>query len=381
MEFGFSPEVEEFRQHLRGFARDRLAPYYRASDRKGQFEPGIQAAVASLGLLGLRIPEQYGGQEADYVTSGMVCEELARGDFNVGWMVVTSLLLSDIIVASGTPDQCAAWLPSIASGEHIPAIGLTEPEAGTDAASLRLRAVVDGDGWRLDGEKTSISFGMTAEKMLVFARTSADGPKGITAFYVDMNSDGIERSPFEDVGARAIGRASIHFDGVRVPSSRILGVVGEGFTQVMRGFDYSRALIALLCIGTALESLDEAITYAGERKTFGRPIATNQGVSFPIVEYETYLRSARLLAYEALSMKDRGLAHTLEAALVKWWVPRMAGDAVHQALLTFGQLGYSDEFPFGQRMRDILGMEIGDGTDQVAKIVASRQLFGRHAAR
>jgi cyclohexanecarboxyl-CoA dehydrogenase len=197
---------------------------------------------------------------------------------------------------------------------------------------------------------------------------------------VPLTAKEVSRWPFQDVGGRPIGRASIHFDGLYVPDEDMLGEEGKGFTSVMQGFDYSRALIALLCIGAGQASIDEALEYSTQRHAFGQPIGKFQGVAFPLVEYATLLRAARLLSYEVLWRVDNGMPHTMEGAMVKWWVPRLAVDAAHEALLTFGQLGYSEEFPHSQRMRDMMGMEIGDGTAQVSKIVVARQLLGRASA-
>ena len=380
MNFDFDTDTEAFRQHLRTFARAQLAPHYQSDDREGRFHAGLQKQLAELGLFGLLIPEHLGGQGASYITSGVACEEIARADFNAGWLITNALLLSDILNTHGTDEQKKRWLPPIASGEQVPAVCLTEPGHGTDASALEMRAERDGDGWRLTGEKTSISLGMHAEFALVFARTGGPGAGGISGFYVPLTSKEVSRTAFRDVGGRAIGRASIHFDGLPVQAQDMLGAAGKGFVTVMQGFDYSRALIALLCIGSGQASIDEALEYSKQRHAFGQPIGKFQGVAFPLVEYATHLRAARLLSYEVLWRKDKGLPHTMEGAMVKWWAPRLAVDAAHQALLTFGQLGYSEEFPHGQRMRDIMGMEIGDGTAQVAKLVVARQLLGRASA-
>ena len=380
MNFDFDDETEEFRQSLKSFAQTELAPHYLSDAREGAFRPGLQKQLAQLGLFGLLIPEHFGGQGASYTISGIACEEIARADFNAGWLITNALLLSDILNTHGTEEQKQRWLPPIASGEQVPAICLTEPGHGTDAGALEMRAERHGDGWLLTGEKTSISWGMHAEFALVFARTGGPGARGISGFYVPLTAKEVSRTAFTDVGGRAIGRASIHFDGLYVPAEDMVGDEGKGFTSVMQGFDYSRALIALLCIGCGQQSIDEAVDYAKQRHAFGQPIGKFQGVSFPLAEFATHLRAARLLSYEVLWRTDNGMPHTMEGAMVKWWAPRLGVDAAHQALLTFGQLGYSEDFPYAQRMRDMMGMEIGDGTAQVSKLVVARQLLGRDAA-
>ncbi len=380
MNFEFDDDTEAFRQYLKDFAQSELAPHYQSDDREGRFHEGLHKQLADLGLFGLLIPESLGGQAAKYVTSGMACEEIARADFNAGWLVTNSLLLSDIINTHGSEAQKKRWLPPIASGEQVPAICLTEPGHGTDAGALEMRAERDGSNWRLTGEKTSISLGMHAEYALVFARTGGPGAGGVSGFYVRLTDKEVSRTAYRDVGGRAIGRASIHFDGLPVAAEDMLGAENKGFSTVMQGFDYSRALIGLLCIGSGQASIDEALEYSKLRHAFGQPIGKFQGVTFPLIEFSTHLRAARLLSYEVLWRKDKGLPHTAEGAMVKWWAPRLSHDAAHQALLTFGQLGYSEDFPHAQRMRDIMAMEIGDGTAQVSKLIAARQLLGREFA-
>lgn len=226
-----------------------------------------------------------------------MCEEIVRADFNAGWLITNALLITDIINTHGTTEQKKRWLPPIAAVEHIPAICLTEPEHGKDAGALKMRADREGGGWRLTGEKTSISLRMHAEFALVFARIGGPGAKGISSFYVPLTAKEVTRAPICDVGGRPIGRGSIHFNGLYVPAEDMLGGEGQGFTSVMQGFDYSRALIALLCIGAAQASIDEALEHAKEREAFGQPIGKFQGVAFPMVEYATHLRAARLLSY------------------------------------------------------------------------------------
>lgn len=377
MDFSLTPEQESFRADVRSFAQRELAPYYAADDRAARMRPDLPSRFATLGLTGLRIPEQWGGQGADAVTVGVAAEEIARADFNACYILINTTLVSEILLSAGDAGQFERWLPRIASGESLPALLLTEPDHGSDAAALTVRAERDASGWRLFGEKTSITLGMYADVAVVFARTGGAGAGGVSAFVVDLDDRHVSRSQFDDLGNRAIGRASVHFDGLPVPADGLLGAEGAGFTAVMRGFDYSRAVIALACLGTASAALDDALDYARQRMAFGRPIGAFQGVSFPLVEHATYLKAARLLCYDALWRKDNGLDHTVEANMAKWWVPRLAADVVHQALLTFGHAGYSTDNPQGQRLRDVIGLEIGDGTAQIAKLVVARQLLGR----
>jgi len=380
MHYGFDDDEQAFRAEVRRWADEVLAPHYQSDDKAARFRRQQAADMAQMGLTGLRIPEQHGGQAASAVIAGIAAEEVGRADFNAGYLIINTALISDIIVRNATEEQQAAWLPGIASGQTIPCICVTEPGAGSDAAHLELRAVPDGDGWSLQGEKTSITLGMDADRAVVLARTGGPGARGVSAFWVDLNATGITRSAFDDLGSRAIGRASLHFDGVRVTRADLIGAEGEGFVSVMQGFDYSRAIIGLLCLGAAEVSLDEALQWARDRQAFGQPIGAFQGVSFPLAEYATYVRGARHICYEALWLKDNHLEHSTEAAMAKFWGPKLATEVIHQCLLTLGHVGYSTEHKVGQRLRDVIGLEIGDGTAQVSKLVISRGLLGREYA-
>jgi cyclohexanecarboxyl-CoA dehydrogenase len=380
MDFSWSPEHEELRATLRRFAEAELAPRYLSDEAEARFPRDLLAPLAELGVLGMRIPERYGGSEADFVSAGIASEEICRAHLGVGYLALIPVLVSEIVAGSASAAQRERMLPPIASGQAVPALCLSEPGHGSDAAHLTLRAERDGPGWRLFGEKTSISLGMDADVALVFARTGGEGARGVSAFFVELDESHLERSAFNDHGSRSIGRASLFFEGHPVPEGGLLGKEGEGFIRVMQGFDVSRAMIGLMCLGAAQASLEEARAYAQERRTMGKPISAHQAVAFPLVEYETYLRAARLLSYEALWRRDQGMPHALEANMVKWWVPKLAVEAAHLALLTTGHTGYSDELPHGQRLRDIIGLEIGDGTAQIAKLVAARHLFGRGSA-
>jgi cyclohexanecarboxyl-CoA dehydrogenase len=380
MDFAVGDEQRAFRDAVAAFARDRLASDYALADRRGAFREGLIADMAGMGLLGLRVPVEHGGQGADALSTGIAAEEVSRADINAAYLVLLPALIAEVLVGAASPEQRERWLPAIAAGETLACFCLTEPEHGSDAAALSLRARRDGSGWRLTGEKTSISLAMAADTSLVFARTGGEGARGISAFYVRLDDRYVQRSPFEDLGERAIGRASLAFDGHPAAAKELVGGEGEGFVRCMQGFDYSRALIALMCLACAQRSLEDALAYARERRAFGQPISRQQAVSFPLVELATQMRGARLLCYEALWRKDRGLPHALEANMVKWWGPSLAVDACHQALLTFGHSAYSEELPLAQRLRDVIGLEIGDGTAQIAKLVAARHLFGREFA-
>lgn len=381
MDFGFSEEQEFFREEMRGFAEKSLAPHYQPDDASALMSPSIRRDLAAMGLFGLRVPERFGGQEANAVAVGIAAEEISRANINAAYMLLSTALIGDIFMTACSPEQQERWLRPIAEGAIYPTLALTEPDHGSDAAAIELEARSDGaGGWTLHGEKTSISLTLQADTVVVFARTGGPGARGISAFYIPLDREGIQRVRLEDVGNRAAGRGSIFFDGVKVEKDELIGEEGAGFIAVMQGFEYSRVLIGLMALGTAEAAMDDAFEYARTRETFGQPIGTRQGVAFPLVEHATYLAAGRLLCYEALWRKDNGLDHTVQANMVKWWVPKIAGEAIHQSLLTFGHAAWSVDNPQSQRMRDAMGFEIADGTAQIAKLVAARALLGRKFA-
>ena len=365
------------------FARERLRPGYQQRENEGGVDRALCREMGRLGLIGIDLPEAYGGMGQSGVTAGLLIEDIAYGDFNVSYVQLLASLMGMIVARNASAELAQAWVPKLIVGEAICALGLTEPRGGSDAANLTLRARSAGDHYVLDGEKASISFSDQADVAVVFARTGdlADGARGVSAFLVPLDATGIQRTRYADLGSKLVGRGSLFFDAVRVPVDHRIGAEGKGFTQVMQGFDYSRVLIALQCIAAAQASIDETWAYVQERKTFGLPLAQYQGVTFPIVEYETQLAAARQLCYHALELRDAGRPHTAEAAMVKWFGPKTAFDAIHQCLLTFGHYGWSMDLPHQQRLRDVMGLEIGDGTAQVMKLIVARERVGRLAVQ
>ena len=281
----------------RRFAREKLAPQYQARDKSGVLDKSLIREMGELGLMGADLPEAYGGLGAPGVTAGIIAEELAYGDFNVSAVPVGVSLLGAVIMSSGTPKLAQYWIPRMISGETLMGVCVTEPSSGSDAGAMKLRCRRDGDHYVLDGEKTSITFADCADAFIVFARTGApeSGAAGITALIVPADTPGVARSRFNDVGSHIIGRGSVFFEAVRVPVENRLGGENQGFTHVMRGFDFSRALIALQCVGCAQASLDEAWEYTKSRTAFNAPIASYQGVTFPLVEGDSQIAAIRQL--------------------------------------------------------------------------------------
>jgi cyclohexanecarboxyl-CoA dehydrogenase len=377
VDFAFTEAQQEFARVVRAFALEELAPKYAHWDRTGAFPAEQWRKMGELGITGICLPDAYGGQQADCVTAGIAAEEVSRGDFNCGYALIENCLNGEILQHASESTK-AAWLPGMARGERVVAIAVTEAGGGSDAANMRTRAVRHGDEYILNGEKSGISMVMPADAVVVFAKTSMDaGARGVSAFLVPTDLPGVGRTPLHDMGERAIQRGSLFLDDVHVPRGHLIGDEGQGFYLVMNAFDYSRVIIALMCIGAAEQSLDETIAYVKQRQAFGRPLAKFEGVSFPIAEHATTIEAARWLCYRTLWLRDQGWPHSKEAAMVKWWGPKVAVDAIHECLLLHGHYGYTQDLPIEQRLRDVIGLEIGDGTAQVSKIVIARELFGR----
>lgn len=358
------------------FADDRVAPGYVVRDETRVLDRAVCAEMGELGLIAPELPEHLGGQGTSKVAAGVIHEQIAAADLSMSYINLLGSLNAQILADHGDADIVAPWLHELTSGRVIASLGLTEPRGGSDAAQLALKMTRDGDHYVLDGEKTSISAADQAEISVVFGRTGGDGARGITAVLVPMDLPGITTTRFDCHGQRAIGRGSIFFDNVRVPTSHRLGDEGGGFVQVMQGFDFSRALIGLQVLAVARAALDDAWTYSTERTAFGQPLSAFQGVSHRLAEFDTQVEAARLLCYQALWAADRGLAHTAEAAMCKWWAPKLAYDVVHECLLVLGHGGY-DRGVMEQRLRDVLGFQIGDGTAQIMKTVIARDRVGR----
>jgi cyclohexanecarboxyl-CoA dehydrogenase len=377
---GFEPtaEQDELRASVRSFARREFASTYLSRAQSTDFPWKALRSLGDLGLLHLLCPPEHGGpEEPAYVAAGIAVEELAYADFNIANVLIPPMIITYILGQFGSRELQQAWLPRLTAGDSFVALGLTEPEAGSDAASLRTRASRVAGGWLIDGEKTSITAVPHAHACVVFARTGAPGARGVSAFLVPLDAEGVTQTSIRDPGWKPIGRGSIAFDDVRVADSAMIGGEGEAFSTVMAGFDFTRPLLALTAIGAAQASIDDAAAYVRQRKAFGSPLAAFEGVSFPLAEHATRLVAARALCYQALQRRERGQPHTALAAMCKWLGPRMSMEAAHDCLLLMGHYGYTTDNPMEQRLRDIMAVEIADGTAQVQKIIIARELFGR----
>lgn len=364
-------------EQARRFATDRVAPGFGERDRSRTLDRALMREMGEMGFIAPELPEQWGGQGMGCLAAGVIHEEIARADLSISYINLLASLNGQILSHHGQPDVVWPWLARLTRGDALFAIALTEPRGGSDAAALRLRIERNGNYYVLNGEKSSISAADQADAAVVFGRTGTveSGARGVTALIVPMDLPGITTSRFDCHGQRAIGRGSIFFENVHVPVSHRLGEQDQGFVQVMQGFDFSRALIGLQVLGVARVALEETWEYVTQRKSFGKPLSAFQGVSHPMAELETQATAARLLCLQTLWLKDQHLAHSAEAAMCKWWAPKLAYEVIHQCLLMHGHGGY-DRGVMEQRLRDVLGFQIGDGTAQIMKTVIARHRAG-----
>lgn len=347
--FLFTREHLAFEESVASLARKEFRGGYleRASSEEMCW-PQL-AMLGEVGLLGLSIPEEAGGQGADPITVGIGCEQMAKADFNLSYFVFSSVL----------------------------ALAVTEPCGGSDTAGMAVTARPVPGGYRLSGEKTSVTLAMHAEHAIVVARNDqTDGPR-TRRFLVPLDQQNISRERFRDPGFRPLGRGSLTFDGTFVPADHELTSSGSGLSAQLSDFDYSRTLIGLMCIGAARRAIDATIDWVRDRDAFGGPIARFQGVSFTLAEHDTQLEAARWLCYRALALRAAGLPHTREAAMCKWWIPQLAVRAINDCIVLHGHMGWSNEMPLQQLLLDVSGLQIGDGTPQIQKLVIARHLIGR----
>jgi len=373
----FTEAQKKFRSIVRDFALTELVPG--ANERaKMDYAPSeMIRKLAGAGLFKLTTPVKYGGKPTDFVSIGIATEEISKVDFNSAPLIANQILMP-LLMAWGFEELREEWIPAFGNGEKLACFANTEPDCGSDASAIKTRAARDGDSYIINGEKTAVSFGMQGDALLLTAKTDPEaGARGVTLFLVPLHLPGINRSRFVDMGAIPAGRASITLSGVRIPIKYRIGEEGEGFSKVMSGFDFFRAIGGLGAIGVAEASLAEAAEYVKKRMVFGSPMSDFEGISFKLAEDATLIEASRLLCYQALRLRDEGLQHTKESAMAKWFAPFCAVRVIHDVLLIFGWRGYSEEKPIEQRLRDAFGLRIGDGTAEMMKLIIARSILGR----
>ena len=374
-------EQREIQNVAREFALAEIAPHSAAWDRDAHFEPALVPMMGKLGFLGMMIPEEHGGLGLDTLTYLLALEEIAAIDASVAVMMsVHNSLPTQMLLRWGTADQHARYLTPMARGEMLGAFALSEPDAGSDAASLRTQAVRDGDQWVLNGTKAWVSSGTHSGVILAMARTDSPadrrGARGISAFIVTPDMPGFKLGKKEDkMGLRASPTVQLVFDDLRVPAANLLGEEGRGFLYAMQSLDHGRLGIAAQSVGIARAALEHAARYAAERRQFGKPIKEFQAIQFRLADMATRVSASRALLHAAATAKDRGLHVTQFSSMAKLMASETAMWVTSQAVQIFGGYGYVKDYPVERLFRDAKVTEIYEGTSEIQRIVIARELY------
>lgn len=378
MEFGLSEEHRMVQQTAREFAAREILPVASQLDAEHRFPTEIVRGLGELGLMGVMVPEEYGGAGMDNVAYALAMEEVARACASTAAiMSVNNSLVCDPILRYGTEDQRRRYLPVLASGREVGCYCLTEPSAGSDAASLQTTARLDGGGWVLNGTKVFVTNAREAWVFVVYARTEEEpGARGISAFLVERDHPGISVGKVErKMGLLASSTCEVLLEDCRVPRDNLLGRRGEGFKVALSTLDGGRIGIAAQAVGIARAALEESVGYAKQRRQFGRPIAEFQAIQWKIADMATRIDAARLLTLRAAWLRDQGKRCTLEASMAKLFASETAMWAAHQGVQIFGGYGYIKDYPVERYFRDAKITEIYEGTSEIQRMVIARNLL------
>jgi alkylation response protein AidB-like acyl-CoA dehydrogenase len=382
-----SEEQQEIQRTARDFARAEIAPHSVAWDRDSFFDRTVIAKMGELGLLGMMLPEEFGGLALPTTTYLVALEEIATADASIAVaMSVHNSLPTQMLLRWGSDEQKQRFLAPMARGEMLGAFALSEPDAGSDAASLGTQAVRDGDCWVLNGTKAWVTSGSEADVLIIMARTDSAaerrGARGISAFVVTPDLPGFKVGKKEDkMGLRASPTVQIELANLRVPEANLLGKEGAGFLMAMQSLDNGRLGIAAQAIGIARCALEHAIKYAGERRQFGKPIKEFEAIQFKLADMATRIAAARALLYQAAAAKDRGEQITQYSSMSKLFASETAMWVTTQAIQIFGGYGYVKEYPVERLFRDAKVTEIYEGTSEIQRIVIARELYSHSPTR
>jgi len=378
MDFTLSDDQRMIRDMVRGFADSEIKPIAREIDHRHEFPHRTAKRMGELGLLGITVPEEYGGPGADYVSFGLTAEEVARAcaSHSVIYGACASLSVGPIL-NHGTEEQKQAWLPRFARGEVMGCYALSEPEAGSDAGSLKTTARKEGDEFVIDGNKVFCSNAAVADVCILFARTGGAGPKGVSAFIVPTDSEGFTVGKNESkLGLNASYTNQLYFEGLRVPAESMLGAEGEGFRIAMGALDTGRIMAAAGSVGIARAAFEDSVAYAKERVQFGVPIAQHQAIQFKLADMDVAIEAARNLYLKAAWLKDRGQPCTHAASRAKVFASEMAMRTCIEAVQIHGGNGYIKDYNVERYMRDIKIFEIFEGTSEIQRMVIARHVLG-----
>ncbi|MFL6555805.1 MAG: acyl-CoA dehydrogenase [Bacillus sp. (in: firmicutes)] len=376
MNFTFTEEQEMLRKMVRDFANSEITPFIENMER-GEFPREILRKMGELGLMGIPVPEKYGGAEMDFTSYILAINELSKVSATIGVILsVHTSVCTNPILYFGTEEQKNRYVPKLASGEYLGAFCLTEPSSGSDAASLKSRAVKTGDHYVINGSKVFITNGGEADVYIVFAKTNPEqGSKGISAFIVEKNTPGfIVGKDEKKMGLHGSRTVQLTFEDMHVPAANLLGPENEGFKIAMANLDVGRIGIATQALGIAEAALSAATAYAKDRQQFGKPIAAQQGIGFKLADMATSVEAAKLLVYRAAYLRTQGLKCTLEASIAKLFATKTAVEVTTEAIQVFGGYGYTEDYPVERYFRDAKITEIYEGTSEIQRIVISKHL-------
>ena len=379
MDFQLTEEQVMIKNMVRDFAEKEIAPRAEEIDATDQFPSDIFKRMGELGLFGIPFAETYGGSGGDYLGQVITLEEIARASGTVAIILdVQTSLCCEPLYLFGTEQQKLKYLPALISGEKIGAFGLTEPQAGSDAGATRTRAVRDGDEWVINGQKIFITNGSLADVLVVTAKTNPDkGTKGISAFIVEKGTPGFEPGRDEKkMGLKGSVTSELFFEDCRIPAANLLGRENEGFKQFMTTLDAGRVAIAAMALGLAQGAYDKAVAYARERQQFGQPIAKFQAIQWMIAEMATDIDAARLMINRAAWLKTQGQLLTKEAAMAKLFATEASERVCYKAIQIHGGYGYIREYAVERMYRDQRLCAIGEGTNEIQRLVIARQVLG-----
>jgi isovaleryl-CoA dehydrogenase len=378
LQYGHDEEIGLLRQTLSQFAAQEIAPRAAEIDRNNDFPNDLWPKLGELGLLGITIPEEYGGSGMGYLAHAIAMEEISRASASVGlsYGAHSNLCLNQIRL-NGTEAQKQQYLPSLCSGEHVGALAMSEPNAGSDVVSMRLRAERQGDDFVLNGNKMWITNGPDANVYVIYARTDPEaGSKGITAFIVERDTLGFSRSPkLDKLGMRGSNTCELVFENCRVPATQILGEVGAGVRVLMSGLDYERAVLAGGPVGILQACLDVALPYVHEREQFGQSIGEFQLVQGKLADMYARCSASRAYLYAVCGALERGEQSRKDAAAVILYTAEAATQSALDAIQLLGGNGYINDYPTGRLLRDAKLYEIGAGTSEVRRMLIGRELF------
>lgn len=379
MDFALNEEQQLFLQAVRDFCERELKPYAAEVDERAQMRMEALAQMPQLGLLGLQVPEEYGGAAYDSVTAAMAIEEIGRACGSTGLSVAAHNGLSLFpITCWGTEAQKAAFLPRLTSGDVLGSLALTEPDAGSDLANgVRTHATKEGDCWVIDGSKAWITNASLAPVIIVLVRTDPDaGSRGFSMILVETDRDGLHIAPPEKkMGVRGSPTHQLTFNHVRVPLDHLLGEEGRGLHQTLQTLDGGRIGIGALCVGLAQAALDESIAYVRQRRAFGKLLSDHQAIQFKLADADAQIEAARLLVYKAAWLRDQGQNFSKLAAIAKLIASEAAEKIAFDAIQIHGGYGYSQEFPVERIYRDQRLMTIGEGTSEILRMVIARRVL------